>query len=218
MRSSKALLLAAGMVTVAVPGALAAIRYQPNQEITSTATVEDRYGAVYYDLKTRRWAILSNATHRGRGLSAVSCSSQTGILTVAFTPLAAVGTYTVDEDDAYAGRYAAGAVAGTRSLAITFRKVGSGSLVPCGSAALRIVDSSLQVWIRGTIASSSAAPAPSSVPPVIVEPSSPPEVEPPPPTPPSLPSSSRPPVNGSVPPSIVSPEPVDEDEPPGTFG
>ncbi|MFC3384362.1 hypothetical protein [Couchioplanes azureus] len=109
------------MATVAVPGVLGAVRSQPSQQAATAVAAEDRYGAVYYDSSARRWAVLSNATNRSCGLTAVACSSRTGVLTVAFTPLATVGTYMVDEDDAYAGRFAAGAVAGTHSMAITFR-------------------------------------------------------------------------------------------------
>jgi hypothetical protein len=119
----------------------------------SVRTVEERYGVVRYDAGAHRWAILSTPTFQSSGLTSVSCSSGSGTLTVAFTPLTSIGTFTVDEDEAYAGRYDAGAAPTVRSLAITFRRAGSGAVVSCNDSELRIANSSLQLWVRGALVS-----------------------------------------------------------------
>ena len=133
------------------------------QDVSGVAAVEERYGTVSYNAGAHRWAILSTPTFQSSGLTGVSCSSSSGVLTVAFTPLASIGTFTVDEDEAYAGRYDAGAAPTTHSLAITFRKAGSGTAVSCNAAELRIANSSLQLWVRGARAST-PSPTPSTSP------------------------------------------------------
>jgi hypothetical protein len=151
MRRILALLAAVSAgAALAAPISFAAASTPPGAKTPGAGAVEERYGLVRYDTKARRWAILSTPPFQNRGLTGVSCASKTGILTVSFAPLTSIGTFTVDEDDLYAGRYAAGAVATSRSLAITFRKVKTGAVVSCGAAELRIAGSSLQLWVRGT--------------------------------------------------------------------
>lgn len=151
MRRNLALLAAVSVgAALAAPISFAAASTPPGAKTPGAGAVEERYGLVRYDTKARRWAILSTPPFQNSGLTGVSCSSKTGILTVSFAPLTSIGTFTVDEDDLYAGRYAAGAVATSRSLAITFRKVKTGWVVGCSAAELRIAGSSLQLWVRGT--------------------------------------------------------------------
>ena len=137
----------------------------------------------------------------------MSCSSGSGILTVSFTPLTSIGTFTVDEDEAYAGRYAAGAAPTTRSLAITFRKVSTGARVSCNAAALRTANSSLQLWVRGTRVSTPTTvptpPTPTTTRPPASQPTTSPSqtTQPPTITPPTIPPDDTDPAD-SDPPTI----------------
>jgi hypothetical protein len=115
--------------------------------------------------------------------------------------LTSIGTFTVDEDEAYAGRYDAGAAPTTHSMAITFRKMGSGAVVSCNASELRIANSSLQLWVRGALVS--------TPPPAPTQPTTQPAVtEPPPPSP----TNSQPPTDDSTnapPPPIIDTDPTD---------
>ena len=151
-----ALLTAAGFgLALALPGHDA----DASVVITPTATLEQRFGIIRFDTGARRWAILSTATYRPSGLTGVSCSAATGRLTVGFTPLGTIGTFTVDEDEAYAGRYEAGASVTAGSMTIVIRKRANGATVPCNARELRIAGSNLQLWIAGT-AQPVASPTP----------------------------------------------------------
>jgi hypothetical protein len=186
MRRSLALPIAALVgAASAAPLSLAVASPQPStQDEPAAVTVGERFGVVRYDAGTRRWAILSTPEFQSSGLTGVSCSSSSGVLTVAFTPLTSIGTFTVDEDEAYAGRYEAGAAPTTRSLAITFRKVATGAVVSCNDSQVRIANSSLQLWVRGALVST-----------------------PPPTTKPTSPSPSRPPTTS---PTTSTPSPTTE--------
>ncbi|MGA5301864.1 hypothetical protein ACPCHT_18180 [Nucisporomicrobium flavum] len=206
-------LLAAVAIGVAagLPYALTAARKSPTAPVAAagTVTVQDRYGVVRYDTARNRWVVAGEAPLRGSGLTGVSCSSATGKLTVSFTPLSTIGTFTVDEDDVYAGRYAAGAAATSKSLTITVRKVSSGAVVSCNSTQLRLAGSSLQVWVRGSVVSTSP-PTPPTTRPTAPSPTSP--------TPPA-PSTTWPPSSPpTLPPTTVAPPPITDSDPPGEFG
>lgn len=157
---------------------------------SALADTGERYGVVQYDTAARRWAIASSPPFESKGLTGVSCSASTGVLTVAFTPLDSIGTFTAEEDDAYAGRYAVGAGPNRQNLFITFHRPSTGAVVPCNATELRIPTSSVQVWVRGT-------PPQQPMPPSTVEPSFPLPSQP---TPPETPSPGPPPsASTSVP-------------------
>jgi len=202
MRRSLALPIAAliGAASAAPISFAAASPRASTLDVAGVSTAEERYGVVRYDAGAHRWAILSTPTFQSSGLTGVSCSSSSGVLTVAFTPLASIGTFMVDEDEAYAGRYDAGAAPTTHSLAITFRKAGSGTVVSCNAAELRIANSSLQLWVRGA-RPSTPTPTP---------PTSPTTTAPPPSSPPQS-SSPTPPTSNGTPPTTtqtVLPPPI----------
>jgi hypothetical protein len=215
MRRILALLAAVSAgAALAAPISFAAASTPPGAKTPGAGAVEERYGLVRYDTKARRWAILSTPPFQNRGLTGVSCASKTGILTVSFAPLTSIGTFTVDEDDLYAGRYAAGAVATSRSLAITFRKVKTGAVVSCGAAELRIAGSSLQLWVRGTRANTQ--PPTTSLPPPSTWPTPQPTTpSPPPPMPSTWPTTPPPTTSGpaasppTIPPADADPEDQD---------
>ena len=200
MRRSLALPIAAlvGAASAAPISLAVASPQPPTQDEPAAATVEERFGVVRYDAGARRWAILSTPEFQSSGLAGVSCSSSSGVLTVAFTPLTSIGTFTVDEDEAYAGRYEAGGAPTTHSMAITFRKVATGAVVSCNDSQVRIANSSLQLWVRGALVST---PPPTTRPPTTVPTTSPsptrttsPPTSPPPPTSPTTsPSTPMPP-------------------------
>lgn len=214
MRHSLAMPIAALIgAALAAPVSLAAASSRsPTLDTPGLATSDERYGVVRYDGAAHRWAILSTPAFQASGLTGVSCSSSSGILTVAFTPLTSIGTFTVDEDEAYAGRYDAGAALTTHSMAITFRKVATGAVVSCNESELRIANSSLQVWVRGEL---------SSPPPPTTEPTTQPTTQPttrPPTTQPTTqptvtppPTSSEPTIDPTTsgPPIIIGIDPAD---------
>ncbi|MEV8506287.1 hypothetical protein AB0368_15835 [Actinoplanes sp. NPDC051475] len=213
MRRGRTVLLTALAVAglAATPSALAAVREQPGSPIgpSAAATIDDRYGVVRYDAAARRWVIAADPLLQGNGLTAVSCSPASGILTVSFKPLRTIGTFTVDEDDAYAGRIAAGAIPSRSSLAITIRKTSTGAVVSCNGSAVKVPGSSLQVWVRGTIVNTSAPThTPSAVVPPAETPPAPPTTKPNISIPPSASNSTMPPIDSDW---------VDQD-PPGEFG
>ncbi|AGZ46717.1 hypothetical protein [Actinoplanes friuliensis] len=196
-------------VAAIVPISVAAASSTPPKalDVVVPPPVEERFGVVRYDTAAQRWGVLNNATFQSSGLGSVSCSSSTGILTVGFTPLGTIGTFTVDEDDAYAGRYDAGAALTTRSMAITFRKATTGAVVKCNASELRIANSSLQVWVKGaaavpptTVPTSPTRPGPAS-------PTAPPTETTGPPTPP-------PTTQPTITPPTIDPGTDPEDTPP----
>jgi hypothetical protein len=197
MRRSLALPIAVliGAASAAPISLAAASPSRTSLDAPGEATVEERFGIVRYDAGAHRWAIVSTPTFQGSGLTNASCSSSSGVLTVGFAPLTSIGTFTVDEDEAYAGRYDAGAAPTTHSLAITFRKAATGVVVPCTASELRISNSSLQLWVRGSLVSS---PPPTSQSTGGPQPSTPPM--PPASTPPTAQS-----PTGSDPTTIVAP-------------
>ncbi|WP_199516332.1 hypothetical protein [Nucisporomicrobium flavum] len=197
-RHASVLLVAVGIgVAAGLPYALTAARKSPTApEAAGTVTVQDRYGVVRYDTAKHRWVVAGESPLRGSGLTGVSCSTTTGKLTVSFTPLSTIGTFTVDEDDVYAGRYAAGATVTTKSLTITVRKVSSGAVVSCNSTQLRLAGSSLQVWVRGSVVSTSP-PTTAPTPPA------------PSPTRPSTSPTALPPTTVTAPPPITDSDPPD---------
>lgn len=206
MRRSLALPIAAlvGAASAAPLSLAVASPQQSTQDEPAAVTVGERFGVVRYDAGARRWAILSTPEFQSSGLTGVSCSSSSGVLTVAFAPLTSIGTFTVDEDEAYAGRYEAGAAPTTRSLAITFRKVATGAVVSCNDSQVRIANSSLQLWVRGALVS---APPPTTkpTPPPTTKPTSPTTS----PTPTMPPSPSRPPTaSPTMPPTASTPPPT----------
>jgi len=209
MRRSLALPIAALVgAASAAPISLAVASPQPPiQDEPAAVSVGERFGVVRYDVGANRWAILSTPEFQSSGLTGVSCSSSSGVLTVAFTPLTSIGTFTVDEDEAYAGRYEAGGAPTTRSLAITFRKVATGAVVSCNDAQLRIANSSLQLWVRGALVST---PPPTTQPPT-TKPTSPttsPTTSPSPSRPPTMSPSMSP--SPSMPPTTSTPLPPTE--------
>lgn len=199
--------VAAVAAVAAAPTSFAAMRpVTATVPPPATGSAAERFGSVRYDGAARRWVIAASATERADGLTGVSCSPATGILTVSFSALGTVGTYVVDEDDAYAGRYHAGASATTQRLTVTFRKASSGAVVPCHSGALRIPGSSVQIWVRGTAAT--PTPPTSPPPPSTTLPTALPTAVTTRPTPPAPPPATTPPVD----PTILPP-PVDETDP-----
>lgn len=207
MRRTRAVLLIAVSITAAagIPSAMAAIRSSTAVAAPSAdgVTMQDRYGVVRYDTARHRWVVANESPLRSSGLTGVSCSPATGVLTVTFTPLSTIGTFTVDEDDAYAGRYAAGATTTRNSMAITIRKVSTGAAVSCAAPQLRVPGSSLQLWVHGTI---SAPPTTSAPIPEIPGTHTP--------TPPPLPSITRPSSNVPTQPSanVATPPPLAGDD------
>ncbi|MCA2218190.1 hypothetical protein [Jidongwangia harbinensis] len=203
MRRSRILLITALIGTAAAAPASLAVASDGRSPTAGTpdTAVGERYGIVRYDSSARRWAIVSGGVFRGSGLTGVSCAPGTGVLTVTFAPLTTIGTFTVDEDDAYAGRLHAGAALTTSTMAITFRATG-GAAVPCHSAAVRIPHSSLQVWIRG-----GSAGAPATTLPTTSRPPTPPA----PGTPTQTPPTTLPPTTPTVTPPTTAPPPPVED-------
>jgi len=215
MRRSLALPIAALVgAASAAPISLAVASPQPPiQDEPAAIAVEERFGIVRYDAGAHRWAILSTPEFQSSGLTGVSCSSGSGVLTVTFTPLTSIGTFTVDEDEAYAGRYEAGAAPTTHSMAITFRKVATGAVVSCNDSQVRIANSSLQLWVRGALVST---PPPTTQPPT----TAPTPTKPPTTSPTTSPSTSTSPTTSTPPspsPSRTTPTPPSPTtEPPTT--
>ena len=160
MRRSLPLLIAAlAGAAVAVPLQFAAASTVQNVVPPgSPPTDAERYGIVRYDNGSHKWALLNTAPNQSTGLTGVSCSSSTGKLTVTFERLTIIGTFLVDEDEAYAGRYDAGASASQTALTIVFRKVSTGAVVPCDASELRISNSNLQLWVRGSVVGPTGGP------------------------------------------------------------
>jgi hypothetical protein len=206
MRHTVVLLAAAAIVAggaaIAIPVAAAAT---PNPArdvvIPSPGAVEQRYGIVRYDAGAHRWAVLNTPLFQSAGLTGVSCSGSTGKLTVGFAPLGTIGTFTVNEDESYAGRYDAGAAITSAALTITFRKPSTGAAVSCADSQLQIANSSLQVLVIGTATGPTGGPtSPTASPPTV---SAPPPITPSAVTPPpDLPDPSDP-ADPTTPPIII---------------
>jgi hypothetical protein len=156
--------------------------------------IEQRYGILRFDTTVHRWAILDTPLFQSSGLTAVTCAPN-GTLVVGFEPLTTIGTFTVDEDESYAGRYHAGASIVSNAMTITIRKPSTGAVVSCRAPELQIVNSNLQVWVLGT----TTAPTAPTVQPVTTPPR-PPTTAPtaPSPTPSSIPTSAAPPTEPPI--------------------
>jgi hypothetical protein len=164
MRHPVVLLAAAiavlGGAAIAIPVAAAATP-SPRRDVVippPLGAVEQRYGIVRYDTGAHRWTVLSTPLFQSAGLTGVSCSAATGKLTVGFDSLGTIGTFTVDEDESYAGRYDAGASITADALVITFRKPSTGAVVSCADGQLQIANSNLQVLVIGTVAAPTTLP------------------------------------------------------------
>jgi hypothetical protein len=186
-------LLAAGFIAAAggIGIAVQAANAGPVQPTPPpVGSPQQRYGIVRYDIAAHRWTILSTPVFQASGLTGVMCTA-TGTLVVGFDPLTTIGTFMVDEDESYAGRYDAGASVGTDTMTITVRRPSTGTAVPCGAPELRIANSNFQVLIVGSEAAPTTVPT-----------TQPPTTRPTPSTPPtSDPSPSAPPT--STPPIII---------------
>jgi len=160
MRRSIPLLIAAlAGAAVAIPLQFAAASTVQNVVPPGgPPTAAERFGIVRYDNGSHKWTLLNTAPNQSSGLTGVSCSSSTGKLTVTFEPMTIIGTFMVDEDEAYAGRYDAGGSASQTALTIIFRKVSTGAVVACDASELRITNSNLQLWVRGSIVGPTSPP------------------------------------------------------------
>jgi hypothetical protein len=204
--SATAALAASAFAAVAVP-ALTAGAAVP----AATPAVAQRYGIIRYDPAAHHWAILTTSPFHASGLTGVTCSSSTGKITVGFTPLATIGTFTVDPDDAYAGRYAAGAAVTATSMVIVLRKASTGAAVSCAASELQVANSSLQLSITGTTATT-PAPTPSTKPPTTKPTTTPPTTAPTTHPPTTEPPTTLPPTQ---PPTL---DPTDPTSPPAGGG
>jgi hypothetical protein len=195
-------LLAAGGCGAALALPLAAAAAAPTPRSYSVVqqppgTVEQRYGIVRYDTAAHHWTILDTPAFYSSGLTGVACSASSGKLTITFEPLTAIGTFTVDEDESYAGRYDAGASIVPDAMTITIRRPATGTVVPCNASELQIANSNLQVWVLGTYVQPSASPPTDP-------PTTTPTTAPPTSATPSADASSAPPtVPASSPPIII---------------
>jgi len=143
-----AAMLAAGTsVALAVGGCAATGR--PSAPGASTTTVEERGGIVRVDPTTGTWFILDTSAHHNEGLTGISCTG--GTLIVSFTPLTEIITAFVDEDESYTAVYEGGASIGLSSFVITVRRGSTGAVVPCDATELRIHNSNFFVWVRGRV-------------------------------------------------------------------
>jgi hypothetical protein len=203
MRQTVVLLATAAIVVggaaIAIPVAAAATP-RPSRDVVipPPGAVEQRYGIVRYDPGAHRWAVLNTPLFQSAGLTGVSCSASTGKLTVGFVPLGTIGTFTVDEDESYAGRYDAGAAITADALTITFRRPSTGATVSCGDGQLQLPNSSLQVLVVGTGTRPTSGPtSPTASPPTVsATPTITPPPDPPDPPDPSDPSDSPPIIIG----------------------
>ena len=126
--------LFAGLAGAAAAAALAAVVLTGHAPASAgrAVTVADapatdqRYGIIRLDTVTHQWGVLDTAAFKPFGLTTVSCSATTGVLTVGMEPLGTIGTFTVDEDEGYAGRVDAGASIVAGALQIMFRVPATG--------------------------------------------------------------------------------------------
>ena len=177
--------------------------------------VEQRYGILRFDTSVHRWTILDTPLFQSSGLTGVACMPN-GTLVVGFEPLTTIGTFAVDEDESYAGRYDAGASIVANAMTITIRKPSTGAVVSCAAAELQIVNSNLQAWVLGTRTAPTTQPtiqpttqptvptAPTTRPPTTAPPTfAPPTIAPPSNVPTAPTSPTAPPSDPTSPPIII---------------
>jgi hypothetical protein len=131
-----------------------------------------RYGILRYDTAHHRWTIVDTPLFQSSGLTGVTCASN-GTLVVGLEPLSTIGTFTVDEDESYAGRYDAGATIASNALTITIRKSSTGAAVSCRATELQIANSNLQVLVIGTTTPPTDQPTPTWPTPTSIQPTPP---------------------------------------------